>query len=164
MLEGVQVDLPGVQGVVGQLVFGKLHQLHLDVVGLKQIMEIFKAINQPLSSEQRVRWYKQRKSRLYAIMDEDSVLTSIISEEAQAYFTGDKDLDETVELIQRRVMLFVGEKPPVGQFFSVCGQICGQGVPGRTKQAEIVTRMAGLKQIMGDFLWESLLYQCLGRF
>ena len=41
--------------------------------------------------------------------------------------------------------------PPVGQFFSVCGQICGQGVPGRTKQAEIVTRMAGLKQIMEIF-------------
>ena len=39
----------------------------------------------------------------------------------------------------------------MGQFFSVCGQICGQGVPGRTKQAEIVTRMAGLKQIMEIF-------------
>ena len=31
------------------------------MAGLKQIMEIFKAINQPLSSEQRVRWYIQRK-------------------------------------------------------------------------------------------------------
>ena len=39
----------------------------------------------------------------------------------------------------------------MGQFFSVCGQICGQGVPSRTKQAEIVTRMAGLKQIMEIF-------------
>ncbi len=28
---------------------------------LKQIMEIFMTINQPLSSEQRVRWYKQRE-------------------------------------------------------------------------------------------------------
>ena len=36
------------------------------MAGLKQIMEIFMTINQPLSSEQRVRWYKQRKSRLYA--------------------------------------------------------------------------------------------------
>ncbi len=30
------------------------------MAGLKQIMEIFMTINQPLSSEQRVRWYKQR--------------------------------------------------------------------------------------------------------
>ena len=31
------------------------------MAGLKQIMEIFMTINQPLSSEQRVRWYKQRR-------------------------------------------------------------------------------------------------------
>ena len=31
------------------------------MAGLKQIMEIFMTINQPLSSEQRVRWYRQRK-------------------------------------------------------------------------------------------------------
>ena len=30
------------------------------MAGLKQIMEIFMTINQPLSSEQRVRWYIQR--------------------------------------------------------------------------------------------------------
>ena len=34
------------------------------MAGLKQIMEIFMTINQPLSSEQRVRWYKQRKKPL----------------------------------------------------------------------------------------------------
>ena len=28
------------------------------------MLEIFKAINQPLSSEQRVRWYKQRENIL----------------------------------------------------------------------------------------------------
>ena len=28
------------------------------MAGLKQIMEIFMTINQPLTSEQRVRWYK----------------------------------------------------------------------------------------------------------
>ena len=39
VLEGVQVDLPGVQGVVGQLVFGKLHQLHLDVVLGQQLVD-----------------------------------------------------------------------------------------------------------------------------
>ena len=33
------------------------------MAGLKQIMEIFMTINQPLSSEQRVRWYKQRDLR-----------------------------------------------------------------------------------------------------
>jgi len=33
------------------------------MAGLKQIMEIFMTINQPLSSEQRVRWYKQRVRR-----------------------------------------------------------------------------------------------------
>ena len=32
------------------------------MAGLKQIMEIFMTINQPLSSEQRVRWYLQRES------------------------------------------------------------------------------------------------------
>ena len=32
------------------------------MAGLKQIMEIFMTINQPLSSEQRVRWYIQRKA------------------------------------------------------------------------------------------------------
>jgi len=31
------------------------------MAGLKQIMEIFMTINQPLSSEQRVRWYLQRR-------------------------------------------------------------------------------------------------------
>ena len=31
------------------------------MAGLKQIMEIFMTINQPLSSEQRVRWYRQRE-------------------------------------------------------------------------------------------------------
>ena len=30
------------------------------MAGLKQIMEIFMTINQPLSSEQRVRWYIQK--------------------------------------------------------------------------------------------------------
>ena len=30
------------------------------MAGLKQIMEIFMTINQPLSSEQRVRWYISR--------------------------------------------------------------------------------------------------------
>ncbi len=32
------------------------------MAGLKQIMEIFMTINQPLSSEQRVRWYIQREA------------------------------------------------------------------------------------------------------
>ena len=32
------------------------------MAGLKQIMEIFMTINQPLSSEQRVRWYIQNRS------------------------------------------------------------------------------------------------------
>ena len=32
------------------------------MAGLKQIMEIFMTINQPLSSEQRVRWYKQKET------------------------------------------------------------------------------------------------------
>ena len=40
----------------------------------------------------------------------------------------------------------------MGQFFSVCGQICGQRVFSRTQQAEIVTKMAGLNQIMQIFM------------
>ena len=38
MLEGVQVDFSGVQGVVGQLVLGELHQLHLDIVLGQQLV------------------------------------------------------------------------------------------------------------------------------
>lgn len=59
---------------------------------------------------------REQVNRFYAlynstdhIMGEDSVLTSIIYEEAQAYFAGDRGLDEVVELIQRRAMLYVGE-------------------------------------------------------
>jgi len=40
----------------------------------------------------------------------DSDIDTIVRDVAGAYFAGDKSLDETVELIQRRVMLFVGEK------------------------------------------------------
>ena len=59
---------------------------------------------------------REQVNRFYAlynstdhIMGEDSVLTSIIYEEAQSYFAGDRGVDEVVELIQRRAMLCVGE-------------------------------------------------------
>ena len=39
------------------------------MAGLKQIMEIFMTINQPLSSEQRVRWYKQRIKKMKYDLD-----------------------------------------------------------------------------------------------
>lgn len=77
------------------------------VFGLGDPVEMVVFLRSP-TKEQVERFYALYNSTDH-IMDEDSVLTSIISEEAQAYFTGDKDLDETVELIQRRVMLFVGE-------------------------------------------------------
>ena len=38
------------------------------MAGLKQIMEIFMTINQPLSSEQRVRWYIQKGNPAFWIM------------------------------------------------------------------------------------------------
>lgn len=39
----------------------------------------------------------------------DSEIYNIVHENIGAYFTGDKTLDETVELIQRRVTLYVNE-------------------------------------------------------
>lgn len=39
----------------------------------------------------------------------DSSIYEIVREQAEAYFTGDKSLDETVDLIQRRVSLYVNE-------------------------------------------------------
>lgn len=43
------------------------------------------------------------------IMDENNALTDIITDQAQPYFAGDKSLDETADLIQRRVTLYVNE-------------------------------------------------------
>ncbi len=37
------------------------------MAGLKQIMEIFMTINQPLSSEQRVRWYIKIQIQMHLI-------------------------------------------------------------------------------------------------
>ena len=39
MLEGVQVDLPSVQGVVGQGVLGELDQLHLNVLRGQKLVD-----------------------------------------------------------------------------------------------------------------------------
>lgn len=41
---------------------------------------------------------------------EDNDLWEIISEQAQAYFAGDKSLAETVKLIQSRAELYVNER------------------------------------------------------
>lgn len=40
----------------------------------------------------------------------DEALLSIIDEEVKSYFAGEKDLDETVSVIQNRVRIFVNEK------------------------------------------------------
>ncbi|MCM1561436.1 MAG: hypothetical protein NC123_18160 [Butyrivibrio sp.] len=40
----------------------------------------------------------------------DHTLYNIVLEEAQSYFAGDKTLDETVDIIQRRVSLYVAER------------------------------------------------------
>ena len=50
------------------------------MAGLKQIMEIFKAINQPLSSEQRVRWYITKRKRLCHFTSQPAVRTVLKSE------------------------------------------------------------------------------------
>ena len=43
------------------------------------------------------------------VKDNDTNLMQIILEQAEPYFAGDKSLDETVDLIQRRVSLYVNE-------------------------------------------------------
>lgn len=40
----------------------------------------------------------------------DSAIYDIVLEQAGPYFAGDKTLDETVDLIQRRVTLYVNEQ------------------------------------------------------
>ena len=59
---------------------------------------------------------REQMERFYAlydsidhIMEEDDVLLDIIVEQAQPYFAGDKGLEETAELIQRRAELYVNE-------------------------------------------------------
>ena len=43
-------------------------------------------------------------------VSENSKLWSIISEEAEIYFAGAKDLDETVKVIQSRVSTYISER------------------------------------------------------
>ena len=59
---------------------------------------------------------REQMERFYAlydsidhIMEEDDVLLDIIREQAEPYFAGDKGLEETAELIQRRAELYVNE-------------------------------------------------------
>ena len=40
----------------------------------------------------------------------DSTVWSIISEDAEAYFSGAKTLDETVKIIQNRVETYIAER------------------------------------------------------
>ena len=40
----------------------------------------------------------------------DSGLHTILLEESEAYFAGDKTLDETVEIMQKRAVLYMNEK------------------------------------------------------
>ncbi len=49
-------------------------------------------------------------SRIDKIGIYDQELLDTIQEPCEAYFAGDKTLDETVDLIQRRVALYVNEK------------------------------------------------------
>ena len=62
----------------------------------------------PLSEEQIDRFME-----LYNAIDRfdgsDGSLMSIVTEQAEPYFAGDKSLDETVDLIQRRAPLYVNE-------------------------------------------------------
>ena len=59
---------------------------------------------------------REQMERFYAlydsidhIMEEDDALLAIILEQAQPYFTKEKTLEETADLIQRRVSLYVNE-------------------------------------------------------
>ena len=51
--------------------------------------------------------------KLYHSIDraetDDTAVIDIIIEQAQPYFAGDKTLEETADLIQRRVTLYVNE-------------------------------------------------------
>lgn len=40
----------------------------------------------------------------------NSTITSIVTEEAEAYFSGDRSVDEAAQLIQSRVSLYLSEQ------------------------------------------------------
>ncbi len=62
----------------------------------------------PATAEERIR-YEGFLNRIDKIQIYDDALYNIVYEQAGPYFAGDKSLDETVELIQRRAQLYVNE-------------------------------------------------------
>ena len=62
----------------------------------------------PLTDEE-VQEYRDIINRISKTWDYDESLNEIISEEAKAYFAGDKTVDETCEIIQNRATTYVKE-------------------------------------------------------
>ncbi|MCM1158199.1 MAG: extracellular solute-binding protein [Bacteroidales bacterium] len=60
-------------------------------------------------SQEDVELYLDLINRTKKSMAYDGDILDIVWEEAQAYFAGDKDLDETVQVIQKRVETYVNE-------------------------------------------------------
>ena len=68
-------------------------------------MVIFKLAPSELQMERFWNLY----NAIDSVYDEDFTLPNIVVEQAQPYFAGDKSLEETADLIQRRVTLYVNE-------------------------------------------------------
>ncbi len=62
----------------------------------------------PLSDEE-VKMYTDLVNNTKKVASYDEEIFNIIEEETKAYFAGDKSLDETVEIIQKRVQTYVNE-------------------------------------------------------
>ncbi|MDE7262171.1 MAG: hypothetical protein K2N78_08975, partial [Oscillospiraceae bacterium] len=60
-------------------------------------------------SEEQIHQFEDFFTSIYNIRMWDGTLGSLVREIAEPYFAGDKTLDETVDLIQRRVALYVNE-------------------------------------------------------
>ena len=83
-----------------------------DVIGVPEYdadtditMVIFKLTPSELQMERFWNLY----NAIDSVYGEDFTLPNIVAEQAQSYFAGDKTLEETADLIQRRVSLYVNE-------------------------------------------------------
>lgn len=64
---------------------------------------------EPLSQEE-IQTYTSLVQSTNKIISYDEKIMEIIKEEAEGYFTGDKELEETVRVIQNRISLYVNEQ------------------------------------------------------
>ena len=67
------------------------------------------AVYELTPSEAQMEQFWKLYNSIDHVCTEDAALLDIILEQTQSYFAGDKTLDETADLIQRRASLYVNE-------------------------------------------------------